>query len=62
MKKTIILSAVMSLLSLITLEAQKKYDDIYIGMSNMTLDQQYTELMDFQRREPYFANTSNACG
>lgn len=57
MKKTIILSAVMSLLSLITLEAQKKYDDIYIGMSNMTLDQQYTELMDFQRREPYFANT-----
>lgn len=57
MRKTIIISVLLSALAFTSLDAQKKYDDIYFGMSNMTLDQQYTELMDFQRRNPYFANT-----
>ncbi len=37
--------------------AQKKYADIYYSMSDMTLDQLYSELMDYQRTDPYFANT-----
>lgn len=57
MKKSIILTMVMGLLLSVNATAQKKYEDIYMGMSNMTLIQQYSELMEFQRQSPQFANT-----
>lgn len=37
--------------------AQKKYDDIYNELSNLSLDQAYSEFLAFQKQNPYFANT-----
>lgn len=57
MKKILIVTIVLNLLMSVGVKAQKKYDDIYMGMPNMSLGQQYSELMEYQRTTPYFANT-----
>lgn len=36
--------------------AQKKYEEIYINLPNWSVDQSYSELMDYQRMDPYLAN------
>ena len=35
----------------------QNYDDVFYAMPNMTLDQRYNALMDFQRANPYHGNT-----
>lgn len=45
------------LISLVDINAQRKYSEIYEDMPNMSLDQMYSELMQFQKQNPYFANT-----
>ena len=46
----------MGLMAATVVEGQK-YSDIYDGLPNMTLDQQYNVLLDFQKSNPYFPNT-----
>ena len=41
----------------ISAQAQRKYSEIFADMPNMSLDQTYSELMHFQKQNPYFANT-----
>ncbi len=52
--KTIITATLLA--TCVTAGAQK-YDDIYKAMPDMTLDQQFTALMKFQKANPYFSNT-----
>lgn len=40
----------------VAVDAQK-YDDIYDELPNLSLDQAYSKLLDFQKKYPYFANT-----
>lgn len=35
----------------------QKYDDIYDELPNLSLDQAYSKLLNFQKKNPYFANT-----
>lgn len=42
--------------SITSADAQKKYEEIYINLPNWSVDQAYSELMDFQRLDPYFPN------
>lgn len=37
-------------------DAQKKYEEIYINLPTWSVDQSYSELMDYQRKDPYLAN------
>lgn len=37
-------------------DAQRKYEDIYMNLPNWSVDQSYSELLDFQQKSPYFAN------
>lgn len=37
-------------------DAQRKYEDIYLNLPNWSVDQSYSELMEYQVRDPYFAN------
>ncbi len=58
MKKNILNLVACLLLQLVgTQLCAQKYADIYDAMPNMTLDQQYSALMAFQKANPYFANT-----
>lgn len=52
-----ILVAVAMVWSATIANAQKKYDDIYNELPNLSLDQAYSMLLAFQKQNPYFANT-----
>ena len=59
MKKiyTSVISLVVLLLIGASAQAQRKYAEIFADMPNMSLDHIYSELMQFQKQNPYFANT-----
>lgn len=56
MKRLIKISLMAMLLVASNAAAQKSYDDIYASMPNLSHDQAYSELLDFQKRNPFFAN------
>lgn len=56
MKRLIKISIMALLLLSSNAKAQKSYDDIFGLMPNWSLDQTYSELLDFQKRNPFFAN------